>query len=336
MPATPAWPPRSAPRLFVPGPLAEGQTVTLEGGQAHYLGKAGASETFDAQWDDDTHHCFHVILTGETDGYYADYAEQPHALLCRCLAEGFAFQGEISKHEGETPRGEKSAHLPPTAFLPFLQNHDQIGNRAFGDRIGPVTRSPDALRAAVSILLLAPQPPLLFMGEEWAAPEPFPFFCDFTGELAQAVREGRRREFARFAKFGADVEIPDAVSEKTFQSACLNWSNLDRSPHSQWLDHYRRLLTIRHRDITPLIPSITRGACTQLDSKGAFAVDWSLEDGSTLHLLANLTNDAAPMVGRAAGRVIFATHPSIDQAVAKNELAPWSVTWLLERGNGGN
>jgi malto-oligosyltrehalose trehalohydrolase len=312
--------------------------LVLENGknQAHYLGKAGARDTYDAQWDDDVHHCFHVILTGETDGYYEDYAEQPHALLCRSLAEGFAYQGEVSKHEGKAPRGEKSAHLPPTAFIPFLQNHDQIGNRALGDRLAQSVKNDDALRAAIAIFLLAPQPPMLFMGEEWAAPEPFPFFCDFTGELAQAVREGRRREFARFTKFGAGVEIPDAVSEQTFRSACLNWSNLDKAPHAQWLDHYRRLLTIRQRDIVPLIPSITRGACVKLDAQGAFAVDWSLQQGATLHLIANLTNERAPIVGRASGRVIFATHPSIRQAVAKNELAPWSVTWLLERGDAGN
>jgi maltooligosyltrehalose trehalohydrolase len=312
--------------------------LVLENGknQAHYLGKAGSPDKFDAQWDDDAHHCYHVILTGETDGYYEDYAQQPHALLCRCLSEGFAYQGEVSRHEGETPRGEKSGHLPPTAFVTFLQNHDQIGNRAFGDRLGQATQSVDGLRAAVSILLLSPQPPLLFMGEEWGAPEPFPFFCDFSGELAQAVREGRRREFARFAKFGEGAEIPDAVSEKTFKSACLNWDNLDKPPHAQWLEHYRRLLTIRQRDIVPLIPSIARTECTKLGANGAFAVDWSLQDGAILHLLANLTNQAVPLVGRAAGRVIFATHPGIRQAVANNELAPWSVTWLLERGNGGN
>jgi maltooligosyltrehalose trehalohydrolase len=317
--------------------------LVLENGknESRYLGKEGAPETYDGQWNDDVHHCFHVMLTGETDGYYADYGENPAALLCRCLAEGFAYQGEVSKHEGDVPRGEPSAHLPPTAFMPFLQNHDQIGNRAFGDRLVQVVKSEPALRAATAILLLAPQPPLLFMGEEWGAPEPFPFFCDFSGELAQAVREGRRREFAHFTKFGADVEIPDAVSEDTFRSACLNWSRLTESPHAQWLEHYRRLLAVRHRDIAPLIPSITRGRCIKLkDGKlhdsGAFAVDWAMEDGAVLHLLANLTDQIVPVVGRAAGRVIFATHPSIDAAVAKNELAPWSVTWLLERGYGGN
>lgn len=311
--------------------------LVLENGknEARYLGAPGARNTFDAQWDDDVHHCMHVILTGETDGYYEDYAEEPHALLCRCLAEGFAYQGEISKHEGDQARGEPSVHLPPSAFMPFLQNHDQIGNRAFGDRLTASVQSEDALRAATAILLLSPLPPLLFMGEEWQAPEPFAFFCDFKGELAQAVREGRRREFARFTKFRGDIEIPDAVSEETFRSACLDWSKTTQAPHAQSLDFYRRLLTIRHRDIAPLTASITRSTCVKLEANGAFAVDWTTRDGAVLHLLANLNSAPSPAVGRAAGRVVFATHPSIDSALAKNELAPWSVIWLLERRDGG-
>src|SRR5579872_6769263 len=168
--------------------------------QARYLAAAGSAERFDAQWNDDEHHCLHVILTAERDGYYQDYAARPHALLCRCLAQGFAYQGERSAHEG-APRGEPSGHLPPTAFVPFLQNHDQIGNRARGERLSAIVESEAALRAAVAILLLAPSPPLLFMGEEWAASQPFPYFCDFGPELAEKVREGRRREFARFGAF---------------------------------------------------------------------------------------------------------------------------------------
>ena len=148
------------------------------------------------------HHCLHVILTGETDGYYADYARPPRMrLLCRCLAEGFAYQGERSPWRDDVARGEPSAALPPTAFIAFLQNHDQIGNRASGARLHKLT-SIEALQAAVAILLLAPSPPLLFMGEEWGALEPFPYFCDMSPELTVKIREGRQ-EFARFGKFRA-------------------------------------------------------------------------------------------------------------------------------------
>jgi maltooligosyltrehalose trehalohydrolase len=305
--------------------------LVLENGanQARYLGPPGARETHDAQWNDDVHHCLHVILTGETDGYYEDYAERPHAMLCRCLAEGFGYQGEPSRHEGHV-RGEPSAHLPPTAFVNFLQNHDQIGNRAFGERLATLVGNEDALRAAVAIVLLAPSPPMIFMGEEWAAPEPFVYFCDFGADLAAKVREGRKREFARFKRFGGD-DPPDPTAVETFASARLDWGKRDEPQHAGWLDYYRRLLAIRARDIVPRIPDITSGRCIKLEENGAFAVDWRLGKHSVLHLLANLTDHAVPLVGRAAGRVIFATHPNIRGAIARNELQPWSVMWLLER-----
>jgi len=299
--------------------------------QARFLGSPGADETFDAQWNDDIHHCLHVILTGESDGYYGDYADRPHALLCRSLAQGFAYQGENSPHAGH-PRGEPSAQLPPTAFVSFLQNHDQIGNRAFGERIAHLVDNDAALMATIAVFLLAPAPPMLFMGEEWAAAEPFVYFCDFEPELAGKVREGRKREFARFKKFAAHVnELPDPTAVETFRSACLNWTQLDEAQHTRWLVHYRRLLTIRQRDIAPRIPDIRSGTCIKIDGAGAFAVDWTLSDGSTLHLIANLTAQSVPIVARPAGRVVFATHPNIRGAVSRNELDPWSVTWLIER-----
>jgi 1,4-alpha-glucan branching enzyme len=313
--------------------------LVLENGanQASFLGRAGAGGTFDAQWNDDVHHCLHVILTSEKDGYYQDYVENPHAMLCRCLAEGFAYQGQASAHLG-SPRGEPSAHLPPTAFVNFLQNHDQIGNRAFGERITAIARSPEALRAAWAIFLLAPSPPMLFMGEEWEAPEPFNYFCDFEPELAGKVREGRNREFSRFEQF-SDKEsltsIPDPTSIETFRRSRLDWSVPRKPEHADALDRIQRMIAIRHRDIVPLIPRIRGGTCIKLEPSGAFAVDWSLEDGSVLHLLANLTNRGVPVVGRVAGRLIFATHPNIRAATKRNELAPWSVTWLLERSIAG-
>ncbi len=288
-------------------------------------GSGRAEYTFDAQWNDDSHHCLHVLLTGESDGYYQDYRERPHELLCRSLAEGFAFQGESSRHLGR-PRGERSAHLPPSAFVNFLQNHDQVGNRARGERLAQLA-SMEALRAAAAVLLLAPSPPLLFMGEEWGAPEPFPYFCDFEPELAARVRAGRRREFAHFR--GA---VPEPDDPATFASARLEWTRLGEPAHARMFDHYRRLLAIRRRDIVPLLPRISGAACIACDPGGALAVDWRLRDGGALHLLANLRDAPAPLVGRPAGRMIFATHPGIRAALTRNELAPWSVIWLLERG----
>jgi maltooligosyltrehalose trehalohydrolase len=293
--------------------------------EARRLGPPGEPERFDAQWNDDCHHCLHVLLTGESSGYYQDYLERPHSLLCRSLAEGFVYQGESSRHLGAA-RGERSSHLPPSAFVNFLQNHDQVGNRARGERLGQLCR-PEALRAAAAVLLLAPSPPMLFMGEEWAAPEPFPYFCDFEPDLARKVREGRLREFAHF-----HGSVPDPGAAETFASAHLDWARLAEPSHARMFDHYRRLLALRRRDILPLLPRIVGSACVAFDPDGAFAVDWRLRDGGVLHLLANLKETSAPLIGRPAGRMVFSTHPDIRAALTRNELAPWSVTWLLERG----
>jgi maltooligosyltrehalose trehalohydrolase len=311
--------------------------LVLENGanEAHHLGVPGAPDTCDAQWNDDVHHCLHVILTGESDGYYADYAERPHALLCRALAQGFAYQGEASAYQGGKARGEKSADLPPTAFVAFLQNHDQIGNRAHGERLSALVASGAARLAAAAVLLLAPAPPLLFMGEEWGAREPFAYFCDMSEELSVQIRQGRRREFARFGKFGDHVALPDPAAAATFEAAHLNWDLRLQAEPAYWLEQYRRLLAIRRRDIVPLIPLIRSGACRALAATRAFAVDWRLDDAAVLHLLANLSEEVAAIAGHASGRVLYATHPDIRRAASNGELPPWSVTWLVEQGRAG-
>ena len=135
---------------------------------------------YEAQWNDDLHHAAHALLTGERAGYYADFADGAAGRLRRALAEGFVYQGEPSACHGGEPRGEPSADLPPTAFVSFLQNHDQIGNRALGERLTALAPAA-AVQAAQSLLLLCPQVSLLFMGEEWGTRAPFQFFCDFAG-----------------------------------------------------------------------------------------------------------------------------------------------------------
>jgi 1,4-alpha-glucan branching enzyme len=171
------------------------------------------------------------------------------------------------------------------------------------------------------VVLLAPQPPLLFMGEEWAAPQPFPWFCDYEPQLLERVRSQRARETP-----GA----PDPGAVTTWAAAQLDWGLLRQGAHARVLTHYRRLLTIRRRDIVPLLPHLGSGRCTGAARGGAFAVDWSGR-GQTLHLIANLDTTPAPLPARAAGRVIFATHPGVRASLAHNELAPWSVLWLLEQ-----
>ena len=223
--------------------------------QARYLQRdeAGQPLYYVAQWNDDFHHVAHVLLTGESGGYYVDYAERPVERLARALDHGFVYQGEPSIHRGGAPRGEPSGDLPPSAFVDFLQNHDQIGNRAFGERLATLAE-PDRLKLMQALLLLAPQVPLLFMGEEWGAKEPFLFFCDFHDELAAAVRDGRRREFARFPEFAdeaARARIPDPNAEATFAASKLDWSKLEDGAHAEWLDWVVMLARLRRELIVP-------------------------------------------------------------------------------------
>ncbi len=302
--------------------------------QARYLGRddRGQPRQATAQWNDDIHHVLHVLTSGENDGYYADYAADPVRLLGRCLAQGFAYQGEPSSFRDGEPRGEPSAHLPPAAFVGFLQTHDQVGNRAFGERLCHLA-STAALEAAAAVLLLAPQPPLLFMGEEFAAAQPFLFFCDFGPDLARAVTKGRRREFSRFARFAdpaARERIPDPNASATFETCVLDWSAIKREPHRATLELHRRLLELRRQWIAPRLAGMGNGEpqVTRL-SKHALTVRWRLGDGSQLSLLANLGEDrvdTAPV----NGELVFAT-ANLDAAVLDaGYLPPLSTAWHLQ------
>jgi len=270
--------------------------------QARFIGPG----RYAAQWNDDSHHAYHVLATGESDGYYVAYADCPAKHLARSLAEGFAYQGEISPFSKE-PRGEPSAHLPPSCFVDFLQNHDQVGNRAFGERITELGDG-RALKALTAIQLLAPSPPLLFMGEEWGCRQPFLFFCDFEGELGEAVRNGRREEFKRFASF--KDSIPDPLAESTFRQCVLDWGQRDAG----WLAHYRELLSLRQRAIAPR--SFGTGKYRMLGER-AFEVKWG-----GLTLLANCS-DATASFGKVPD----------DKPLWSNAAPgdPWSVNWWLTK-----
>ncbi|AZC26841.1 malto-oligosyltrehalose trehalohydrolase [Pseudomonas sessilinigenes] len=240
---------------------------------------------FDGQWNDDAHNALHVLLTGEQEAYYADFAQQPTEQLARCLSQGFAFQGHTDRH-GQA-RGEPSADLPPTAFVLFLQNHDQIGNRAFGERLNQLA-PPQALHAATVLLLLSPMIPLLFMGDEAAAREPFLFFTSHQGELAEAVRQGRRSEFAAFSAF-ADAEqrqrIPDPNALETFQASCPRPCPQDAASTRAL---YRELLQLRHRELVWRLPG-TRPLGTDVLAEGALSARWRLGDGCLLRIDINLS-----------------------------------------------
>jgi maltooligosyltrehalose trehalohydrolase len=252
---------------------------------------------YTAQWNDDLHHALHVLVTGQTQGYYGDYAERPIVHLGRALAEGFAYQGEASPFRGGRARGEPSGDLPATAFVSFLQNHDQVGNTPFGTRIA-ARGADDLVHAAVTVVLLSPQIPLLFMGEERASTHPFLFFCDFTAPLDAAVREGRRREFAQYPEFRepeARQRIPDPTAEATFTASRLDWAERERAPHAAWLARYRHLLALRRERIAPHLAAIAPGGRYARLGPAAIEVEWRLGDDARLILLANFATKPVPL-----------------------------------------
>jgi maltooligosyltrehalose trehalohydrolase len=322
--------------------IAERARTSLPGREVHLILENGANEArwlardeaqrprlHTAQWNDDIHHCWHVVVTGENDGYYADYAGRELDLLGRCLTEGFAYQGEVSGHEGKA-RGEPSSHLPPAAFVAFLQNHDQIGNRAFGERMSELA---DESRLAIARagLLLTPQIPMLYMGEEWSASTPFLYFVDFSDDpdLAEAVRDGRRREFANFKSFAEQHggrQIPDPTLEETFRLSVLDWAEAGRQPHADVLADTRRLLALRQAEIVPLTKTRFIEASRSLPGPGQLACTWRYE-GGTLRFLMNVGD--AEAVLEAPGRPVW-TSAGVKADGTRHHLPSWSATIVKE------
>lgn len=284
---------------------------------------------FDAQWNDDGHNVLHHLLTGEHEGYYADFAEQPTSKLARCLSEGFIYQGEYTPR-GHL-RGEGSSHLPPTSFVLFLQNHDQIGNRAFGERLTQLADH-DALKASLGLLILSPMIPLLFMGEEWGSKQPFLFFTDHHAELAKAVCEGRRNEFAGFSSFNDEKlreKIPDPNDVETFTRSAFNESLHRDNEHEEWRNYYQHLLELRHKEIIPRLKG-AKSSQVNILAERALCAAWQMGDGCVLRIYINLSPlpiHATPAWNDA--RLIF-SHQVLKAEYQQGILTPGSILVSIE------
>lgn len=294
--------------------IAEAARAAGEGRRIHLVLESArleadrvlASGGFDGQWNDDLHHALHAAITGETDKDYADCAGRPD-VLARALAEGFQADSE-----------EGGPVLPPTALVSFLQNHDQVGNRARGERISMLAR-PAACRAAASVYLLAPQIPMLFQGEEWAASSPFPFFSDLGPVFAAAVRDGR------VAAFAVDPDnLLDPFDPATFAVARLDWSEHRLPQHARMLDWYRAILRVRRQEVIPLCAGIRKSGAWRVDD-GVIRVTWE-GDAKDLMLTVNLAPHPAPLPAPLRGKLIWQ-----QGRITGGRCPPWFVAWSVRR-----
>ena len=286
----------------------------------HPRDEQGNTPLFSGEWNDDFHNAIHVLATGETHAYYQDFADAPEKKVARILTEGFAYQGEVSAQSGET-RGVPSAGQPPVAFVDFIQNHDQVGNRAQGDRL--ISLAGEArTKVLYSALLLSPHIPLLFMGEEYGETNPFLFFTDFHGDLAKAVREGRAREFTGHA--GHDDDVPDPNAEETFQRSKLDWTKTTSNEGKAWLTLTRTLLSLRQQHLVPLLATAGGHSGQVLATgDGYVAVQWRFPQG-TLSMAFNLGNTAQALPDM-PGDTLFAwpqEHHELAQNAIIVRLAP--------------
>lgn len=277
-----------------------------------------------AQWNDDLHHAAHVLATGESDGYYADYADDPVAQFGRALAQGFIYQGQPSAFRGGERRGEDASRLPLGAFVSYLQTHDQVGNRAFGERIQAIGE-PALVRAAWSCLLFSPHVPMFFMGEEFEASTPFQYFCDFGPELAAAVSQGRREEFGRFKAFAdeaARARIPDPNAESTFLASKLRWEECDDPLHEAWRVQLGEMLALRRERLVPLFAGQRGAGRFEAQGGGLLRVEWTMADttrgldGPRLHLLAHFGEAPVDGVAPPPGEPLYINAVERDDAAA--------------------
>ncbi|WP_328937349.1 malto-oligosyltrehalose trehalohydrolase [Streptomyces tauricus] len=257
-----------------------------------------------AQWNDDFHHALHTALTGETQGYYADFGRAPLAAVAKTLTAGYFHDGTYSSFRGRRHgRPLDRTRVAGHRLLGYSQTHDQIGNRALGDRLA-ASLSPGLLACAAALTLTGPFTPMLFMGEEWAAGTPWQFFTDHTDpELAEAVRRGRRREFGSHG--WAEEDIPDPQDPATRDRSCLDWSEPEKGVHARVLAWYRELIALRHAQADLTDPDLA-------DVKVAFDENarWLAFRRGDVRVVVNLGEERTAIpLGARQSRVLAAWEP---------------------------
>lgn len=285
----------------------------------------GCTTCYTAQWNHDIDHLLGAGFMGGMDYRKQDDRGETDR-LGKAIAEGFVIAAEENHNEYEA-----GCRVPPNAFISFLQSHDLVGNRIFGERVTSLL-STETVRALVTVALLLPQAPMLFMGEEWGASTPFPYFCDFHGDLGEAVQKGRCEQISRLPGVSQEdlKNAPNCQAESTFRSAQLHWEELGRPEHAAWLSFYRQLLAVRRERIVPLLQGLS-GRCGTYEvlGPGSLKIEWTLAHGAKLHLSANLWHEPRGGFGDLQGEELW-----VEGWTHDGELGPWSVRWSLEGSHG--
>lgn len=275
----------------------------------------------DASWADEWHHALHATLTGETDGYYRDFG--PIGLLAKALKQAWVYDGTWSPHRRRV-HGRSPGQLSGDRFIVSTQNHDQIGNRALGERTSALM-SEGRLKVAAALLMTSPFVPLLFMGEEWAASTPFLYFTDHRdSELGNAVSEGRRREFSHF---GWDPErVPDPQDPATFERSKLDWAEPERRIHAEILGWYRELIKLRRR-----LPALTDPRRERLEVLYDEAAGWLVLKRRDVLVAANIGKERTAVAVDGAS-LLLCSDPGIRVSPSEVSLPADSVAILGTAG----
>jgi len=278
-----------------------------------------------AQWDDDIHHALHALLTGEGQGYYGDFAAAPFEALERTLTGAFFHAGTLSTFRGSVwGRPVDRARVPGWRFLGYSQTHDQVGNRAVGDRLASGL-SPGLARVAAALVLTSPFTPMLFMGEEWAASTPWQYFTSHEEpKLAEAVREGRRREFA--AHGWAAEDVPDPQASSTVVASTLDWSeSVSAGTHSEMLDWYRSLIALRRAE-----PWLSDPRLDLVSVAYDSVARWVVVTRGPLRVVVNLAADAqaVPLGGDVLGLLLSSDPDLVVGAGPSIDVPPESVAFV--------
>ncbi len=280
----------------------------------------GDQRGFTAQWNHDATHLLAAAFAPACEQNSDDGGETEK--LAKAIAEGFVIAAQ------ESGQAEEPC-VPPTSFVAFIQTHDLVGNRVFGERLVALVPQ-DALRAITAIYLLLPQIPMLFMGEEWGASAPFPFFSDYHGALANAIRKGRYDSLSKLNPKPSEEDLrkaPDPQSQETFLSARLQWGERAEGVHAEWVQLYTSLLQVRQSSVVPLLAGLTKACGSyRVLRPGGMEVDWAFERGGTLHLQANLCGQQTGGFSGLRGRELWTTGWVRDDGT----LGPWSARWSVE------